>query len=52
LEAKLKVHGVVVPGDIIDLRVLNPDEAMSKVEAFIEAMDHYRDLRKQAGMTW
>jgi len=52
LEAKLKVPGVVVPGDIIDLRVFNPDEALSKVEAFVETMDHYRDLRKQAGMEW
>ena len=52
LEAKLKVPGVVIPGDIIDLRVFNPDEAMSKIEAFIETMDHYRDLRKQAGMGW
>ena len=52
LEAKLKVPGLVVPGDIVDLRVFNPDEALSKVEAFIETMDHYRDLRKQAGMGW
>ncbi len=28
LEEKLKVPGVVVPGDIIDLRVFNPDEAI------------------------
>ncbi len=52
LEEKLKVPGVVVPGDIIDLRVFNPDEGISKVETFVETMDHYRDLRKQAGMTW
>jgi benzoyl-CoA reductase/2-hydroxyglutaryl-CoA dehydratase subunit BcrC/BadD/HgdB len=52
LEEKLKVPCVVVPGDIVDLRVFNPDEAMSKVEVFIETMDHYRDLRKQAGMAW
>jgi len=52
LEAKLKIPGLVVPGDIVDLRVFNADEAMSKVEAFVETMDHYRDLRKQAGMAW
>jgi benzoyl-CoA reductase subunit B len=52
LEEKLKVPGVVVPGDIIDLRVFNPDEGISKVETFVETMDHYRDLRKQAGMAW
>jgi benzoyl-CoA reductase subunit B len=52
LEQRLKVPGVVIPGDIVDLRVFNPDEAMSKIEAFVETMDHYRDLRKQAGMEW
>jgi len=52
MERKLKVPGVVVPGDIIDLRVFNPDEAMAKVEAFAETMDHYRDLRKDTGMAW
>ena len=52
LEEKLKVPGVVVTGDIVNLRVFNPDEAMSKIEAFVEIMDHYRDLRKQAGMAW
>ena len=52
LEEKLKVPGVVVDGDIVDLRVFNEGEAFSKVEAFIETMDHYRELRKEAGMTW
>jgi len=52
LEEKLKVPGVIVPGDIVDLRVFNIDEGFSKVEAFIETMDHYRELRKQAGMAW
>ncbi len=52
LEEKLKVPGVVVPGDIIDLRVFNSDEGFSKVEAFVETMDHYRELRKEAGMAW
>jgi len=52
LEEKLKVPGVIVDGDIVDLRVFNEEEAFSKVEAFIETMDHYRELRKEAGMTW
>ena len=49
LEEKLKIPGVVVPGDIIDLRVFNPEESMSKIEAFVETMDHYRDVRKSMG---
>ena len=52
LEEKLKVPGVVVTGDIVDLRVFNPDEATSKIETFLETMDYYRGLRKQAGMAW
>jgi len=52
LEEKLKVPGVVVDGDIIDLRVFNEEEAFSKIEAFVETMDHYRDLRKKAAMAW
>jgi benzoyl-CoA reductase subunit B len=52
LEEVLKVPGVVVEGDIIDLRVFNPEEAFTKVETFVETMDHYRQLRKEAGMAW
>jgi benzoyl-CoA reductase/2-hydroxyglutaryl-CoA dehydratase subunit BcrC/BadD/HgdB len=52
LEEKLKVPGVVIEGDIVDLRVFNQEEAFSKMEAFLETMDHYREERKKAGMTW
>lgn len=52
LEDRLKVPGVVVDGDIIDLRVFNEGEAFSKIEAFVETMEHYRELRKEAGMDW
>lgn len=52
LEDKLKVPGVVIEGDIVDLRVFNQEEAFSKMEAFLETMDHYREERKKAGMAW
>lgn len=52
LEEKRMVPGVVIDGDIIDLRVFNVDEAFSKIEAFTETMDHYRELRRNAGMSW
>jgi benzoyl-CoA reductase subunit B len=52
LEEKRLVPSVIVNGDIIDLRVFNPEEAYSKVEAFTETMDHYRKLRRKAGMSW
>lgn len=50
LEEKLMVPGVVINGDIIDLRVFNPEEAYSKIEAFTETMDHYREIRSKANM--
>ncbi|MFC1858646.1 2-hydroxyacyl-CoA dehydratase subunit D [Thermodesulfobacteriota bacterium] len=49
---KLKVPGVIIEGDIIDLRVFNEEEAFSKIEAFIETMDHYREIRQNEGMDW
>ena len=52
LEDKVKVPGVVIEGDIVDLRVFNEQEALSKIEAFIETMDHYREERKKAGLAW
>ena len=52
LEEKLKVPGVVIPGDIIDLRVFNEEQAFSMIEAFLETMDEYREKRKAAGMPW
>ena len=52
LEEIHKVPGVVINGDIIDMRVFNVDEAYSKIEAFVETMDHYREIRKKAGMSW
>jgi benzoyl-CoA reductase/2-hydroxyglutaryl-CoA dehydratase subunit BcrC/BadD/HgdB len=52
LEEHVKVPGVVVEGDIVDLRVFNEGEALSKLEAFVETMDHYREVRRKEGMAW
>ncbi|KJS15304.1 MAG: hypothetical protein VR69_14475 [Peptococcaceae bacterium BRH_c4b] len=52
LMEKFKVPSVVVEGDIVDLRVFNEEEAHSKMEAFIETMDHYREVRKKEGFEW
>jgi hypothetical protein len=49
---KMKVPSVVVEGDIVDLRVFNVDEAYAKMDAFIETMDHYREVRKKEGFDW
>ena len=52
LDETIKVPSVVVEGDIVDLRVFNEKESLSKVETFVETMDHYREERKKAGMSW
>ena len=52
LEEHAKVPGMIVEGDIVDLRVFNEAEALSKVEAFVETMDHYREIRRKKGLPW
>jgi benzoyl-CoA reductase/2-hydroxyglutaryl-CoA dehydratase subunit BcrC/BadD/HgdB len=52
LEQRLKVPGIIIDGDIVDLRVFNEEEALSNIEAFLETMDHYKQERKSAGMPW
>ncbi|MFC1856599.1 2-hydroxyacyl-CoA dehydratase subunit D [Thermodesulfobacteriota bacterium] len=47
-----KVPSIVIDGDIIDLRVFNEEEALSKMEAFVETMDHYRNERQKLGISW
>ncbi|MBI4267299.1 MAG: 2-hydroxyacyl-CoA dehydratase [Chloroflexi bacterium] len=47
-----KVPSLVVEGDIVDLSLFNPEEALRKAEAFEETMDYYKMVRKQAGMAW
>lgn len=52
LMEKFKVPSVVVEGDIVDLRVFNEEEAHTKIDAFIETMDYYRDIRRKEGLAW
>ena len=49
---EINVPGVVIEGDIVDLRVFNEEEAIDKMGTFIETMDHYREVRKKAGFDW
>ncbi len=48
----LKVPALVIEGDIVDTSLFNPADALRKAEAFEETMEHYRRLRKEAGMEW
>lgn len=52
LENRLKVPALFVSGDIVDLRLFDEEEALSKAEAFVETMDHFREEREKAGMAW
>jgi benzoyl-CoA reductase/2-hydroxyglutaryl-CoA dehydratase subunit BcrC/BadD/HgdB len=52
LQETLKVPALVIEGDIIDTGLFDPTEALRKAEAFEETMDHYRELRRSAGLGW
>jgi benzoyl-CoA reductase subunit B len=49
---KAKVPSLVVEGDIVDLRLFDPIEALRRAEAFEETMQYYRNIRKADGMKW
>ena len=52
LMQKLKVPSLVIEGDIVDLKLFDPESALSKAETFEETMDYYKKLRKEAGFSW
>lgn len=52
LMEKLKVPSLSIEGDIVDLRLFNPEDALAKAEPFEEAMQYYRQVRKRQGFDW
>ena len=52
LQEEIKVPGVVIEGDIVDLRVFNEEDAIDKMGTFIETMDHFREVRQEEGSGW
>jgi benzoyl-CoA reductase subunit B len=48
----LKVPSLTIEGDIVDLRLFNPEDALAKAEPFEETMEHYRRVRKEEGFDW
>jgi len=52
LMRKLKVPSLVVEGDIVDLKLFDPADALRKAETFEETMSHYRTVRKETGLAW
>ncbi|MBI2859873.1 MAG: 2-hydroxyacyl-CoA dehydratase [Chloroflexi bacterium] len=49
---RLKIPSLVIEGDIVDLKMFDPADALSKAETFEETMDHYKQVRKAEGMEW
>jgi benzoyl-CoA reductase subunit B len=52
LETKVHVPSLWVEGDIVDFTLFDPDEALRRAEAFEESMEHHREKRKEAGLSW
>ena len=48
----LKVPSIIVEGDIVDLKLFDPAEALRRAETFEENMDHYREVRRKEGLEW
>jgi len=49
---RLKVPSLSIEGDIVDLRLFNPEDALARAEPFEETMEYYRKARKQEGLDW
>lgn len=49
---ELKVPSLSIEGDIVDLRLFNPEDALARAEPFEETMEHYRKMRNQEGFDW
>jgi len=49
---RLKVPSLTIEGDIVDLRLFDPEDAIARAEPFEETMEYYRRIRKQEGFNW
>jgi benzoyl-CoA reductase subunit B len=52
LMERLKVPSLSIEGDIVDLRLFDPEGALAKAEPFEETMEHYRKVRRREGFDW
>lgn len=52
LMKKLKVPSLIIEGDIVDLKLFDPADALRKAETFEETMNYYQGVRKEAGLAW
>lgn len=49
---RLKVPSIIIEGDIVDLNLFDPADALRKAETFEETMAHYRQVRQREGFEW
>jgi benzoyl-CoA reductase/2-hydroxyglutaryl-CoA dehydratase subunit BcrC/BadD/HgdB len=47
---KLNLPSIVIEGDIVDLNLFDPDEALRRAAAFEETMDYYKEVRQKEGV--
>ena len=52
LMRKANIPSIYVEGDIVDLRLFDPEDTLRKAEAFEETMEHCREVRKREGFDW
>lgn len=52
LMRKLKIPSMIAEGDIVDLRLFNAEQILSRAQPFEETMDYYRAVRKKEGFDW
>ncbi|MFC1939514.1 2-hydroxyacyl-CoA dehydratase subunit D [Chloroflexota bacterium] len=48
----VSIPSLMIEGDIVDLRLFDPVDALNKAEPFEENMEHYRKVRKDRGYDW
>ncbi|MFH1031460.1 MAG: 2-hydroxyacyl-CoA dehydratase family protein [Chloroflexota bacterium] len=49
---KLSIPSLMIEGDLVDLRLFDPVDALNKAEPFEQTMDHYKEERKKRGLDW
>ena len=52
LMRKANIPSLTIEGDIVDLRLFDPVDALNKAEPFEETMEHYREVRRKEGFDW
>ena len=51
LMKKLNIPSLLIEGDIVDLSLFDPADALRKAETFEETMDHYKKVRQEKGLS-